>query len=378
MFSEDRAHLRALSGLRGWAAFWVLLYHGWVFAEKPLLLLDTGCISLHLTPLVSMGIAGVTIFFVLSGFLIGLPFAEWQAGLRQRPELGRYLFHRVARVFPAYYVQLAILLLVAYIVSGQTYITDASTFIRYLLMLFVPPPMGVTPINLVWWTLPIEFSFYLVLPALAFMLRPSRWWWLLAVSLGAMWGWRYLLITWLGDEPIPLRVYASYQLPGVFDMFGLGMLASLLHVNRDRVPGWLMPRANFSRLAVLGCLLIVVAGYWLFDERQYYWANNPIFYLWTPALSMGTAAIILAAARGSRFTEWLFGNRVMVFAGLVSYSVYLWHVPVMDWLTRAHLAQGASRYHFPMLLLVTIPLIYLIATVSYILVERPFIRMRRK
>lgn len=186
------------------------------------------------------------------------------------------------------------------------------------------------------------------------------------------------LLPWFGDEPVPLRVYASYQLPGVFDMFGLGMLASLLHVHRDRVPGWLMPQVNFSRLAMLGGLLIVVAGYWLFDERQHYWANNPVFYLWTPALSMGTAAIVLAAASGSRFTEWLFGNRVMVFAGVVSYSVYLWHVPVMDWITNARLIQIVGGYRFPALLLVAIPLIYLIATCSYLLVERPFIRMRRK
>jgi len=378
VLSEDVTKMRALSGLRGWAAFWVLLYHGWVFAEKPPLLLAVGPLSLNFTPLVSMGIAGVTIFFVLSGFLLGRPFAEWQAGSRQRPDFGRYLFHRVARVFPAYYAQLFILLLVAYFVSGQIYITDGSTLIRYLLMLFVPPPMGVTPINLVWWTLPIEFSFYLVLPALAFMMRPTRWWWLLAASLGAMWCWRFLLITWLGDAPVPQRVYASYQLPGVLDMFGLGMLAALLHVNRDQVPGWLMPRANFNRMAILGCLLIVVSGYWLFDERRHYWADNPIFYLWTPVLSLGTAAIVLAAARGSRFTEWLLGNRIMVFAGLVSYSVYLWHVVVMDWITHTDLIQGANGYRFPILLLVAIPLIYLIATSSYILVERPFIRMRRK
>ena len=58
-------------------------------------------VPLDFTPLVSMGLAGVTIFFVLSGFLLAIPFAEWQSGLRQRPALDRYFLRRVMRVFPA-------------------------------------------------------------------------------------------------------------------------------------------------------------------------------------------------------------------------------------------------------------------------------------
>lgn len=375
---DDAKHNRALTGLRAWAAFWVLLYHAWVFSEKPPLTLDIGPIQVLLTPLVSMGIAGVTIFFVLSGFLLGLPFAEWQAGKRPRPDIGRYFFHRVARVFPAYYAQLAVLLIVAVLVSGHGRIDTWPDFFRHLLMLFTPPPVGTTPINLVWWTLPIEFSFYLALPALSYLLRPSRWWWLLGVCLGAMWAWRFMMITWLGDVPVSERVYASYQLPGALDMFGLGMFAALLHVNHERLPAWLKDTLRGDRLAVLGLLVILGAIYWLFFERRHYWADNPIFYLWTPTLSLGTALIVLAAARGSRVTEWLFANRLMVYAGLVSYSVYLWHVPVMDWVSAAHLAQPLGAWRFPVFLALVIPAIYAISTLSYTLVERPFIRMRRK
>lgn len=377
-FHEDTSHLPALTGLRGWAAFWVLLYHGWVVSGPRPIRIDLSAFSLDFTPLFSLGGAGVTIFFVLSGFLLSLPFAEWQVGLRPRPPTGRYLFRRVARVFPAYYAQLLLLLALAIWLPSESSIQDWSSLIRHLFMFFVPPPMGATPINGVWWTLPIEFSFYLVLPALAFLMRPGRWWWLLTLSLIAMWLWRFALITWLGDAPGPLRVVSSYQLPGAFDMFGIGMLAAMLHVNRDACPPWLLPRGDASRMGFLGILLVLVSVYWLSFQGRLYWANHPIFYLWTPALSLGTAAVILAIASGSRLTDRLFGNRIMIFAGLVSYSVYLWHAMLLGWIHASPAMQGIKGYHLAPLLFVSVPLVYLIATVSYLLIERPFMRMRMR
>ena len=191
LFREDASHAHALTGIRGWAALWVFMYHAWGFSGARLITVRAGDLELDFTPLVSLGGAGVSIFFVLSGFLLGLPFAEWQTGLRDKPATGRYFVRRVARVFPAYYAQLAVLLILAALVPGHADIEDWPTLLRHLLMLFMPPPLGTIPINLVWWTLPIEFSFYLALPLLAFLLRPERWWWLLFGSLFAMWLWRH-------------------------------------------------------------------------------------------------------------------------------------------------------------------------------------------
>ena len=58
---------------------------------------------------IGFGFAGVDVFFVLSGFLLALPFARHALGAGPRPRLGRYFRRRLLRVFPAYYAQLAIL-----------------------------------------------------------------------------------------------------------------------------------------------------------------------------------------------------------------------------------------------------------------------------
>ena len=247
-FLSDSSHLDVLTGIRGWAALWVFLYHVWSLSGYPDFTVVLAGVPLDFTPLVSMGLAGVTIFFVLSGFLLAIPFAEWQSGLRQRPALDRYFLRRVMRVFPAYYAQLAILLLIAAWVPGQTGIDDWGSLFRHLLMLFTPPPLGTVPINGVWWTLPIEFSFYLVLPLLALLLRPGRWWLLLAGSLVVMYLWRHGVALRMTDAPIPQRVVAAYQLPGSMDAFGLGMMAAFLYVNRLRLPDWVLPRLNLGRL----------------------------------------------------------------------------------------------------------------------------------
>jgi len=375
---EDATHMHVLTGIRGWAALWVFLYHAWIFSDHPDLIVRLGANEFVLTPLVSLGGAGVSIFFVLSGFLLSLPFAKWQAGLRERPETTHYLFRRVMRVFPAYYAQLLILSLLAAWLPSQPGIDGWHDWGRHLLMLFTPPPLGVTPINPVWWTLPIEFSFYLALPFLVFLLRFERGWLILPLALFCMWAWRHAVTIWMADSSIQERVVASYQLPGSLDTFSMGMLAALLYVNRARLPRWLWSPALANWLAVSGLLLMLVAVYWLFYSRGQYWSDYPIFYGWTPALALGTAAIIFAGANGGRLARALFGNPFMVFTGTISYSLYLWHHPILDWLHAVPVLQGLGVYRLPVMVLVALPLTMAISAASYAWIERPLMNIGRR
>ncbi len=376
---SDRRHLDVLTGIRGWAALWVFLYHVWSLSGHPDFSVAVAGITVDFTPLVAMGGAGVTIFFVLSGFLLASPFAEWRAGRRERPRLGRYFLRRVMRVFPAYYAQLALLVLVAWWGSGQVLIQDAGAWVRHLLMLFMPPPLGVEPsINLVWWTLPIEFGFYLVLPLLAFMLTPRQVLWLLLGCLAAMYVWRHGVAVSLADAPLQMRVHAAYQLPGSMDSFGMGMLAAVLHANRARLPRWLLPPEGSRALGLLGIALVVAAVYWLSGRRDEYWSDNLIFYAWTPALSLGIAGVLLAGAGGAGVLRRLFGNRYMVFFGLASYSYYLWHLPLLRWIVASEWFQAIESARFVWLLAISTPLVVVVAALSYVLVEVPGMRFHRR
>jgi peptidoglycan/LPS O-acetylase OafA/YrhL len=76
-------------------------------------------------------------------------------------------------------------------------------------------------------------------------------------------------------------------------------------------------------------------------------------------------------------TGWLFGNSAIVFAGIVSYSIYLWHAPLLRLLSETGLFSALQDNRLPLLLLATTVGTVAIASVSYAFIERPFIRMRR-
>src|SRR5690606_23760720 len=73
-------------------------------------LLPLGFTTLDLTPMFSLGWFGVDVFFSLSAFLLALPFAHAAAEQRQHPRWSDYFRRRVLRIMPAYYVQLALVL----------------------------------------------------------------------------------------------------------------------------------------------------------------------------------------------------------------------------------------------------------------------------
>lgn len=84
------SELPALTGLRGFAALSVLLFHVWALSGSPPLAVP-GFRFLEGGWFLSVGWVGVDIFFCLSAFLLVLPFAQWRYGSAPKPSTGRYL-----------------------------------------------------------------------------------------------------------------------------------------------------------------------------------------------------------------------------------------------------------------------------------------------
>ncbi len=360
----------ALTGLRGFAAVWVMIYHAWVFSGPRIITFDFLGTTFSVTSFISTGWSGVQIFFVLSGFLLSLPFVRWKMGLRDRPEIKMYLLRRVARVFPAYYLQLVLLLGIGWFFQNKLLI-PFTEIPQYLLMLFVPTPLGVgsSPLNGVWWTLPIELSFYLVLPFITVFLAWKRRWLLLGLALAVMVGWRWLVVDVL--HAVPTTLWAT-QLPGAFDSFAIGMFGAILHtrfyeqgsMDKDRyrlVLKWLLP------IAVIGFAVTIK---WMTREYTTYWKSSPLFYLWTPVYSLTVLTIILAGAARLVSVDAILGNRAIRFVGLISYGVYLWHYPVQKLLLKKSWIGTFEGYQFPWLLLIGAVLTFVAATLSWLLVEK--------
>jgi len=363
--------IAALTGLRGVAALWVLVFHVWGAAVPRRMMLELGGLSLDFTPFFSIGWAGVQVFFVLSGFLLALPYVAWRAGSGARPATLPYLARRCARVLPGYYLQLVVLLLLAWQLDGRLAIGGAGDLLGYLGMAFVPGSLGVPMLNDVWWTLPIEFSFYLVLPLLAPLLDRRRPWLLLVLALGAMALWRGLTIAlWAAELPPGARFHLGYQLPGSLDSFGLGMAAAL--ALRSGLGDWLAAAApRRELLAAAGMVLAGALLYWMHFGYRAYWTPAPITFLWTPLFCLAVAAVVLGAAGGSALLHRLLANRLMRYLGTVSYGIYLWHNPILRWLGEA--PAPLEGYALPWLLPACVGATVLAAALSWRWLERPVI-----
>jgi peptidoglycan/LPS O-acetylase OafA/YrhL len=305
------------------------------------------------------GFIGVDIFFVISGYLISSIILD---NLAQ----GKFSFtdfyaRRVKRIFPALFLVLACTLaygwyvltpneykaLGKHTVAGSFFLSnfafwqeagyfDASAVEKPLLHL---------------WSLAIEEQFYIFWPLILFALhrshQPKKIWilGLLVVSLGV----NFWLVR---HDPNA----AFYNPLGRFweMMMGAFLAASRRDPNTTNTGS----QAKSQWLSTLGILLLAVVMVKLNPERRFPGG-------WALAGTLGTCLLIAAGPQGW-FNRYVLSSKPMVWIGLISYPLYLWHWPLLAY---PHIELGEMpriRYQIGWVLLAV-----LLAWLTYFLVERP-------
>lgn len=313
----------------------------------------------------------VVFFLVLSGFLLFRDFARAVVRSEGPADAHGYGVRRVARIAPAYYVALlgAVALLWGsdvegfrpialeelgiFAVFGQNY-SDA-TQLRF---------------NPVLWTLALEVAFYIALPFIGMLVyrlggvRRAAFMLAALVPLGIGWN-AYVHYGETGSV-------AAYLLPGYLPYFALGMLLSLgLERHSARRGGWpQLRRWPTAALMLSGFALVVFNGWWHATEREPV-NNAAIGLLQDLPAAFGFMAMIAAAAFGAgAAVEWT-RFRPFVYAGVISYGFYLWHVPVILFVKRL----GLLPTDFFAAAAVTLPVATVIAATSWHLMEKPVIQL---
>ncbi|NNE04888.1 MAG: acyltransferase [Xanthomonadales bacterium] len=371
----DRRYIASLTGLRGIAAFSVFLFHYAALHPGIRLDLSIPVLGYFLQLPLGLGFAGVDLFFVLSGFLLSLPFARASLGDTARPAVRRYMSRRLLRVFPAYYAQWAIIML-----AGAWFVTwkplDGYALAAHFFMFFNIGPEPVKPIVGLWWTLPVELSFYLLLPLLAPLMKPRRWGWLLAAGIVTSLVYRSWAAAHFADHPGDAAFLAASQLPGSLPEFLIGASAALLAQQRA-LAGKAKPTAKqVEWMFVAGAVAVFL---WLSQVvvrfGPVYWDGHWSMVIAPTVLGASLSVIVLSLYWGSRIGKALFANPVVYFIGLVSYSLYLWHFPAMQQLQKV----GGEAYLSlpgPGKFLLCTALVTAVAAASYLVFERPFFRLR--
>ena len=382
---SEVGYIPAIEGLRGIAVLWVVAFHYVVvrsgqFADPLIAWIDASSVP---RIIVRNGFLGVDLFFLITGFLLTLPWFKHDLEGRKHPSAREFYIRRARRILPAYYVQLAILFFVFLPLLNPTLWRAARGFVLanlglHALFLHYTTPYSSASlaINGPLWTLALEMQYYLLLPLIAvwFLRAPYV---AAAAFLAAALIWKTLaqhdlqpLISLYGTigarwnlPDAGLRHFAGTQLPGYLGHFALGILCGRAWLAQratvpDRVGAALL--GVLAACSVLG-LYAVLAGHaaWLGEQA---WILIP--------LAMAVA-IWAAVSKHPRWGDKLLGLAPLAFIGRVSYSMYLYHLPVLLLFNKyAPAALGGFAF------LCYFGAIIVISTLSFRYVELPFMRQR--
>lgn len=304
------------------------------------------------------GHTGVSLFFVLSGYLL------MSIALRAPEGLTYWAFmrNRVLRIFPLFVVVFAVAVSIE---RDDFRPTDAL----YLLFSNLgDAPTSKQFITGAAWTISVEFTFYMVFPFLArFAINEGSGYLLRLIGL--------LLLLKLGAFLVSERpthmIYST--LLGRMDQFLIGMLAAQLvarHLRTQLAGGWL----GAAVLLMWGLLEIQArkASFFLPDPRQLAWLG------WPTIEALGWACVIVSYTHW-RGRVWAPLGRLMEHGGEVSYSLYLWHGLVIFLLAQAVDTPAWTSYDHINLWLTAVLVLaasWTVAHLSYRTIEAPFLRLR--
>lgn len=271
----------------------------------------------------------VSIFFVLSGFLLYRPFVAARLAAEPPPDAVPYLWRRALRIYPAHWVATvaALVLLPAATLGGAR-----GAFLYPTLGHVFSAEHFLAPVQQAW-TLGVEVCFYLFLPAWAWFVRrlpgPVVRTELAALAGLAAAGVGYQLAVFaLHDGPGPVGLVARNLLPAWFDHFAVGMGLAVLHAagRRLRVP------AAASWAVALGALLVMSRGLGIprSGPESYFLAPRTDLAVHVLGIVLGAAVLLPAVWGEGGPIRRVLAHPVAVWLGVVSYGVYLWHEIVLD------------------------------------------------
>ena len=365
--STAQSYFETVDLLRGFAALSVVVYHviehfNWTSfpISGPLLWFRGGWM-------------GVDLFFVISGFVIGL--SAFAAIDRDGPRnfQGSFFSRRIARIVPLHY--LTMLVFIVFISPEFLFTNFWVNLTSHLVFLHNLDINFSGAINGSNWSLATEMQFYVLMLLVAPWIRTERWWVIAVVFTCIAWAWRYGVTVFVQPTPQlgPFPVFvAATQLPGMLDEFVAGLL--LARLVRSEYGEKLLGGRISVQVALFTLALIVVTVtmsiYWQYAS---FWNYPLMVTMWRSLLALAFVLVLLftISIKVTGVPRKLLAP--LFYLGTISYGIYLWHLPVLLSLKRLTWISPSVA------LIWGVGLTCVFASVSWHFFEQPIIkRLRQK
>lgn len=376
--SPGRIRFPALDGCRALAAFGVLVTH-------------VGLLSGYITrtpgigPYLARMDVGVSIFFVLSGFLLYRPLVAARFAKEPTAAVGPYARRRLLRIVPAYWVALTI---VGFVLQAPGFHEPHSIVAHYLLLqVYDSTQLVGGPIQQSW-SLATEVAFYVFVPCWAWLMsrrsqaRADRSQLqvevlgLVALFVASMVG--NLVLVRIGVADSTFAQLGTW-LPFRIGDFVPGMLLAVASAWISH-KGISLPRWTAGPQLAAVCWVAALGVFWFVATQL----DLPMFPTFTPKQAYAVrllyvvfAALIVVPAVFARQDRGpvarVFANPLAIWLGLISYGIYIWHEAWQDVYLRIT-DQPVLNANFLGMMAWTVALTLVSAAVSWYVVERPAIR----
>jgi peptidoglycan/LPS O-acetylase OafA/YrhL len=306
------------------------------------------------------------VFFTMSGFLItSLLIKDFQK--RGRISLKNFYLRRIMRLYPALTAMVIAFIALSFFLSDRFDILLTEALVSWFYLMDYWWALGQTPVYYTGhtWSLAVEEQFYLLWPLVFIvLLRVSG----LTVRTAGItfalallfWAWRI----WLTYDGASIRhLYNAFDTRADALLIGCGLAVLLKTIDIADYPR-IWRACALSMLPV--ALALLAAGFTMDHNYRWYYYVSPLFGAFPAVI-----AIVGLLHPNRTLMHMIQEHPVPVFIGRICYGLYIWHFPIFTWIVG-----WAHEYRYATVFVIGWPLTFAAATLSFYLIERPFMRAR--
>ncbi len=335
-----------IDGLRFIAILSVVLFH--ISCAVRAVTVDSLRDHLIIASIFKNGWQGVELFFVISGFIIGLPFAKHYINGEKKVRLKPYFLRRLTRLEPPYFISLLLFFGIQLLAHQNSLAHGLPSVIASMFYVnnIIFDDLGFF-VNSVLWSLEIEIQFYILAIGFVQIFRLSKTYR------------RLLLVLLIFGIPALHTVYLPETTTVYYFLhfFFLGFLLVDLYLDKTKIN---LPKSISYILGIASLIVIIYINYQVNLMNEYLFILG-IFIFYYSVLMNG-------------FGKIFFTNKYITVLGGMCYSIYLIHAPIVSAFAHISKSLAISSHFMPNLLLCTvicIPLVLIPSAIFFRVIEKP-------